>query len=101
MRVGIIFGGRSGEHEVSVTSASSIFKHIDRNKYEPIAIRIEKDGSWSFPQQEPAASNVADAIAQASAAIGVGEAEQQNAPDPLLSLSEEIASWDHLWRTVG
>jgi D-alanine-D-alanine ligase len=68
LRVGIIFGGRSGEHEVSVTSASSIFKHIDRNKYEPIAIRIEKDGSWSFPQQEPAASNVADAIAQARAA---------------------------------
>ena len=68
MRVGIIFGGRSGEHEVSVTSAASIFKHIDRNKYEPIAIRIEKDGSWSFPQQEPKASNVAQAIEQARAA---------------------------------
>ena len=66
LRVGIIFGGRSGEHEVSVTSASSIFKHIDRSKYEPVAIRIEKDGAWSFPQQEPAASNVADAIAQAT-----------------------------------
>jgi D-alanine-D-alanine ligase len=65
LRVGIIFGGRSGEHEVSVTSASSIFKHIDRNRYEPVAIRIEKDGAWSFPQQEPAASNVADAIAEA------------------------------------
>ena len=68
LRVGIIFGGRSGEHEVSVTSAASIFKHIDRNKYEPIAIRIEKDGSWSFPQQEPKASNVAQAIEQARAA---------------------------------
>ena len=65
LRVGIIYGGRSGEHEVSVTSASSIFKHIDRNKYEPVAIRIEKDGAWTFPQQEPAASNVAEAIAQA------------------------------------
>jgi D-alanine-D-alanine ligase len=49
LRVGIIFGGRSGEHEVSVTSAASIFKHIDRAKYEPIAIRIEKTGRWSFP----------------------------------------------------
>jgi D-alanine-D-alanine ligase len=68
LRVGIIFGGRSGEHEVSVTSAASIFKHIDRTKYEPIAIRIEKDGSWSFPQQEPQASNVAQAIEQARAA---------------------------------
>jgi D-alanine-D-alanine ligase len=69
LRVGIIFGGRSGEHEVSVTSAASIFKHIDRNKYEPIAIRIEKDGAWSFPQQEPNASSVAQAIEQARAAV--------------------------------
>ena len=68
LRVGIIFGGRSGEHEVSVTSAASIFKHIDRNKYEPVPIRIEKDGSWSFPRQEPTASNVAEAIAQARTA---------------------------------
>jgi D-alanine-D-alanine ligase len=68
LRVGIIFGGRSGEHEVSVTSAASIFKHIDRNKYEPIAIRIEKDGRWAFPREEPKASNVAQAIEQAKAA---------------------------------
>ena len=68
LRVGIIFGGRSGEHEVSVTSAASIFKHIDRARYEPVAIRIEKDGSWSFPQEEPKASNVAQAIEQARTA---------------------------------
>jgi D-alanine-D-alanine ligase len=68
LRVGIIFGGRSGEHEVSVTSAASIFKHIDRNKYDPVPIRIEKDGAWSFPKHEPTASNVAQAIEQARAA---------------------------------
>lgn len=68
LRVGIIFGGRSGEHEVSVTSAASIFKHIDRGKYEPIPIRIEKNGAWSFPQHGPTASNVAQAIEQARAA---------------------------------
>jgi D-alanine-D-alanine ligase len=80
LRVGIIFGGRSGEHEVSVTSASSIFKHIDRNKYEPIAIRIEKDGSWSFPQQEPKASNVAQAIEQAR----VSQRDEKTTSDPAL-----------------
>ena len=68
LRVGIIFGGRSGEHEVSVTSAASIFKHIDRGRYEPIPIRIEKTGAWSFPQHEPTASNVAQAIEQARTA---------------------------------
>jgi D-alanine-D-alanine ligase len=74
LRVGIIFGGRSGEHEVSVTSAASIFKHIDRARYEPVAIRIEKDGRWSFPQEEPKASNVAQAIDQARAAQRDGTA---------------------------
>jgi len=79
LRVGIIFGGRSGEHEVSVTSASSIFKHIDRAKYEPIAIRIEKSGAWSFPP-EPTASSVAEAIAQAKSA----PADPTTTTDPAL-----------------
>lgn len=65
LRVGIVFGGRSGEHEVSVTSASSIFTHIDREKYQPIPIRIEKNGAWSYPDRDPRASNVAEAIQQA------------------------------------
>lgn len=80
LRVGIIFGGRSGEHEVSVTSAASIFKHIDRGKYEPIPIRIEKDGSWSFPHHEPTASNVAQAIDQAR----VAERDSTTTSDPAL-----------------
>lgn len=50
-----------------MTSASSIFKHIDRHKYDPVPIRIEKDGKWSFPDHEPTATNVAQAIAQARA----------------------------------
>ena len=50
LRVGIVYGGRSGEHEVSVTSAASIFKHIDRTRYEPVAIRIEKDGRWTVAE---------------------------------------------------
>jgi D-alanine-D-alanine ligase len=50
LRVGVIYGGRSGEHEVSIVSASSIFKHIDRSRYQPVAIRIEKDGDWVLPR---------------------------------------------------
>ena len=45
-RVGIVYGGRSGEHEVSIASAASIFKHLDRTRYEPVSIRIDKDGRW-------------------------------------------------------
>jgi D-alanine-D-alanine ligase len=46
LRVGVIFGGRSGEHEVSLLSAASILKAIDRNKFEVTPIGITKEGRW-------------------------------------------------------
>src|ERR1700737_957099 len=46
IRVGILFGGRSGEHEVSLLSAASILNAIDRTKYEVIPIGITKQGQW-------------------------------------------------------
>jgi D-alanine-D-alanine ligase len=46
LRIGILFGGRSGEHEVSLLSANSILKAIDRKKYEVVPIGISKAGQW-------------------------------------------------------
>jgi D-alanine-D-alanine ligase len=46
IRVGIIFGGRSGEHEVSLVSATSIINALDPSKYEIIPIGITKEGKW-------------------------------------------------------
>jgi D-alanine-D-alanine ligase len=46
LRVGILFGGRSGEHEVSLLSAASILQAIDRKKFEVVPIGITKDGHW-------------------------------------------------------
>jgi D-alanine-D-alanine ligase len=46
LRVGILFGGRSGEHEVSLLSAASILKAIDRNKFDVVPIGITKEGHW-------------------------------------------------------
>ncbi|OUM97663.1 MAG: D-alanine--D-alanine ligase A [Firmicutes bacterium ZCTH02-B6] len=46
LRVGIIFGGRSGEHEVSLMSAQSIMQAIDRDKYEVVPIGITREGHW-------------------------------------------------------
>jgi D-alanine-D-alanine ligase len=51
LKVGIIFGGRSGEHEVSFCSASSIMKAINRNKYTVVPIGITKEGRWISPQE--------------------------------------------------
>ena len=65
LRVGVIYGGRSGEHEVSVASAASIIKHLDRNRYEPVPIRIEKDGRWTLADKAPTSISAADVIEHA------------------------------------
>ena len=49
LRVGVIFGGRSGEHEVSVRSARSVIEAIDKTKYDAVPIAITKDGNWLGP----------------------------------------------------
>src|SRR5580704_13160314 len=46
IRIGILFGGRSGEHEVSLLSAASVFSAIDKSKYEVVPIGITKQGHW-------------------------------------------------------
>jgi D-alanine-D-alanine ligase len=46
LRVGILFGGRSGEHEISLLSAASVFKAIDKDKCEVVPIGITKEGRW-------------------------------------------------------
>lgn len=48
IRLGIIFGGRSGEHEISLMSATSVIKAIDKEKFIPVLIGITKEGSWLF-----------------------------------------------------
>jgi D-alanine-D-alanine ligase len=65
VRVGVIYGGRSGEHEVSVASAASVIKHLDRTRYEPVAIRIEKDGRWIIADRAPTAISAAEVIEHA------------------------------------
>jgi D-alanine-D-alanine ligase len=64
IRVGVIYGGRSGEHEVSVASAASIFKHLDPQRYEAIPIRIEKDGGWVLAGAAPQAISAAEVLQQ-------------------------------------
>src|SRR5579884_140898 len=54
IRVGVVYGGRSGEHEVSIASATSVMANLDPEKYEVVPIGITKEGSWLLgtkPQQ--------------------------------------------------
>src|SRR5579872_2728003 len=50
LRVGILFGGRSGEHEVSLLSAASVLNAIDKEKYDVVPIGITKEGRWLTAQ---------------------------------------------------
>jgi D-alanine-D-alanine ligase len=65
LRVGVLYGGRSGEHEVSLASAAAVFANLDRGRYEPVPIRIDKEGRWSIAEKPPTAMSAGDVIEQA------------------------------------
>lgn len=53
-RVGVIFGGRSGEHEISIRSAKTVIEELDKEKYQVIPVAIDEDGRWQNPRQSAA-----------------------------------------------
>ena len=81
LRVGIVFGGRSGEHEVSLLSAASILKAIDRRKFDVVPIGISKAGHWLTAR---AAERLLEGSRAASLASGEsGKAKSQAEPKKL------------------
>jgi D-alanine-D-alanine ligase len=75
LRVGILFGGRSGEHEVSLLSAASVLKAIDRRKFDVVPIGINKAGHWLT-------AGAAQGLLEGSgpAELGAGEVAETKAP---------------------
>jgi D-alanine-D-alanine ligase len=49
IKIGVIFGGRSGEHEISVRSAKTVIEQVDREKYEVVPVAITQTGNWLNP----------------------------------------------------
>ena len=131
LRVGILFGGRSGEHEVSLLSAASVFNAIDKTKYEVVPIGITKEGRWltaadaerllqgkrgaeSGSQTHLAQSHLSQAHLRAgdpeatpgAAVLARGEAvmvppEPQRQPGSLTPFQTEARSRNQAWRSVG
>jgi D-alanine-D-alanine ligase len=64
LRVGVIYGGRSSEHEVSLASAAAVIANLDRQRYEPVPIRIERDGRWTIADRPPTSVIAAEVIAR-------------------------------------
>jgi D-alanine-D-alanine ligase len=61
----VLYGGRSGEHEVSLASAAAVFAHLDKSRYEPVPIRIDKDGRWAIADKPPTTMSAGEVIEQA------------------------------------
>lgn len=67
--VAIIFGGKSAEHEISLRSATNIFNAVDKEKFEPLLLGIDKDGNWCYDAsytQQAADLSARDYFAQAA-----------------------------------
>lgn len=75
LRVGVIFGGQSGEHEVSIRSAHAVIQAIDRKRFEVLPIAISKEGKWLPPAAsaqllpENVKSSLAPALTTADVAL--------------------------------
>ena len=73
LRIGVVYGGRSSEHEVSLASAAAIIANLDPARYEPIPIAIDKTGRWSIADRPPTALSAAEVIQRAQ--IGASGAD--------------------------
>jgi D-alanine-D-alanine ligase len=67
----ILYGGRSGEHEVSLISAASIVRHLDASRFEAILVGVSKEGEW-YLQDPSAAALASDSASGASLSIAQG-----------------------------
>src|SRR5262245_57886156 len=76
IRIGVIYGGRSGEHEVSLASAAAVFKNLDPARYDAVPILVTKEGRWNLPAEPPRLEAAADAIA-ASRSKGAIESSRE------------------------
>jgi D-alanine-D-alanine ligase len=95
LRVGVVYGGRSGEHEVSLASAAAVFQNLNPDRYEPVPIKIEKDGRWTLPTRPPMIAVAADVIAgRGESSDGAREAHLVAHPgsEALLSIDRDAAA---------
>jgi len=65
VRVGVIYGGRSSEHEVSLASAAAVIANLDPERYDALPIYIHRDGHWSIAERPPISNSAAEVIDEA------------------------------------
>jgi D-alanine-D-alanine ligase len=107
LRIGVLYGGRSGEHEVSLASAAAVFANLDKKRYEPVPIRIDKDGRWALADRPPTATSAAEVIEQArlDAARPLRSGREAHfmarpGEETILSIDRAAAKGDELGRAI-
>ena len=107
LRVGVLYGGRSGEHEVSLASAAAVFGNLDKKRYEAIPIRIDKDGRWALADRAPTATSASEVIEQArlDAARPLRSGREVHfmarpSQETILSIDRAAAQGDDLGRAI-
>jgi D-alanine-D-alanine ligase len=99
IRVGVIFGGRSDEHDVSITSAHAILNNIDRTRFEPVPIGITREGAWvtgGNPLQQLAATSrlpLPEYSGEGRAAASAGSTDLVQSHDPQELRDRSDTSW--------
>jgi D-alanine-D-alanine ligase len=103
----VLYGGRSGEHEVSLASAAAVFGSLDKKRYEPVPIRIDKDGRWALADRAPTAMAAGDVIEQArlDAARPLRSGREVHfmarpSEETILSIDRAAAKGDELGRAI-
>ena len=86
-----MYGGRSGEHEVSLASAAAVISNLDPTRYEAVPIHVDKRGRWALADQPPTAIAAGDVIQQArldgATPVGPGDGRSSNQGDALIRTS--------------
>jgi D-alanine-D-alanine ligase len=107
LRVGVLYGGRSGEHEVSLASAAAVFANLDKKRYDAVPIRIEKDGRWALADRAPTAMSAGEVIEQArlDAARPLRSGREVHfmarpSEETILSIDRAAAKGDELGRAI-
>ncbi|MFN0070194.1 MAG: D-alanine--D-alanine ligase family protein [Chloroflexota bacterium] len=95
IRVGVLFGGRSGEHEVSLASAESILRYIDGTKYEVVPIGITREGRWLASGDPLTALKAGLTYAEMSGRAGPNEVQ------PAALLPDPVTGGLVTWSDVG
>lgn len=93
-RVAIVFGGRSSEHAISVSTAGSVLRSIDRTKYDVLPIGITHEGRWALVSDEPARMAITDGRLP-----DVGQIAEQ--ADGQVVLPSNPASREVVWNEPG